>query len=198
MRKLFTAAVLVAMMSGCASWTEEEISLIGSSDGIMSVLTIDNQSDSLFLRQSSADLKKADLEGETYAVLSERMAKTLSDPELGGVGLAGPQVGILRRVVAVQRFDKEGDPIEVYPNVRIISFKGDKEPGPEGCLSVPDGFVQCLDGKRGMVERYHDIDIEYWSPAEGKMVVETVQGFTAVIFQHECDHLDGKLFIDYL
>ena len=99
-------------------------------------------------------------------------------------------MGISRRVIAVQRFDKEGEPFEVYPNVRIIACRGEKVPGPEGCLSVPD----C----RGTISRYRDIDISYTSLPELKDCTETVCGFTAVIFQHECDHLDGVLYTDYL
>lgn len=71
-----------------------------------------------------------------------------------------------------------------------MAKRGEKVPGPEGCLSVP--------GKRGDVCRYRDIDIVY-SLADGtaRDTLETVKGFTAVIFQHECDHLDGVLYTDY-
>ena len=144
-----------------------------------------------------------------------------------GVGIAGPQVGLNRRVVAVQRFDKEpvmnaagklDHPFEVYPNIRIVWASDSLEAGPEGCLSVPD--------RRGDVMRSTEIIIEYAdlsgcngctsgcddgsghadSCAEcaghegGKvpMVREKISGFTAVIFQHEIDHLDGVLYIDRL
>ncbi|HCQ72338.1 MAG TPA: peptide deformylase, partial [Rikenellaceae bacterium] len=98
--------------------------------------------------------------------------------------------GISRRVVAVQRFDKDGEPFEVYPNIRITDRRGEKELGPEGCLSIP--------GKRGEVSRYRDIDITYTSVRTLRDTTETIKGFTAVIFQHECDHLDGILYTDYL
>ena len=122
-------------------------------------------------------------QGETMRVLTV-------DSEADGVGIAGPQVGISRRVVAVQRFDKEGEPFEVYPNIRITARRGEPEPGPEGCLSVP--------GRRGTVSRYREIDISYTAMPEGRDTVETITGFTAVIFQHECDHLDGILYTDWL
>ena len=115
---------------------------------------------------------------------------TVTSPEQDGVGIAGPQVGIGRRIVAVQRFDKEGEPFEVYPNIRVTAKRGSPEPGPEGCLSVP--------GRRGDVLRWQDIDIAYTSPRTGRDTTETVKGFTAVIFQHETDHLDGVLYIDKL
>ena len=164
----------------------------------MRVLTLDSREDSVILRQTCADLSTEALQSGLYETLAAKMIATVTDPSQDGVGIAGPQVGILRRVVAVQRFDKEGEPFEVYPNIRITARRGEKQPGPEGCLSVPDAFVPGADGGHAEVMRYRDIDISYFSVRSGKDTVETVQGFTAVIFQHECDHLDGKLFIDYL
>lgn len=119
------------------------------------------------------------------------MIATVSAPEEDGVGIAAPQVGISRRVIAVQRLDKEGEPFAIYPNIRIIAVRGDKVEGQEGCLSVP--------GKRGTVARWRDIDISYTLvPSSGvpRDTTETVKGFTSVIFQHECDHLDGVLYTD--
>ena len=116
------------------------------------------------------------------------MIATVTSPEQNGVGIAGPQVGLSRNIVAVQRFDKEGNPFEVYPNIRITAFRGEPEPGAEGCLSVP--------GRRGKVLRWRDIDISYSSLDTGQEVTERIQGFTAVIFQHETDHLQGILYID--
>lgn len=156
----------------------------------MRVLTIDNPADSLLLRQKSQDFSAAALQTEEYRKLAELMVATVTSPEQDGVGIAGPQVGLLRRIVAVQRFDKEGEPFEVYPNIRITDIRGPKEPGFEGCLSVPD--------RREEVFRARTVDITYTSPATLEDTTETVEGFTAVIFQHECDHLDGVLYIDRL
>ena len=125
-----------------------------------------------------------------YKALEQKLIATVTSPDQDGVGIAAPQVGLLRRVVAVQRFDKEGEPFEVYPNIRVIRPRGEMAPGPEGCLSIPD--------RMGNVMRYQDIDIRYTSPFTLKDTVETVLGFTAVIFQHETDHLDGVLYIDKL
>ena len=123
------------------------------------------------------------------------MRETLIDSN--GVGLAAPQIGINRNVVAVQRFDKEGHPFEVYPNISIVEYSDSLASGPEGCLSVPD--------RRGDVLRSTEIIIEYADMAalskgskEIPMVRDTISGFTAVIFQHETDHLDGVLYIDRL
>lgn len=172
-----------------AGWSASEKAVING-EGVMRVLTIEDESDSLFLRASCKELTAREIRSAEYATLAERMLVTVTSPEQDGVGIAGPQVGIGRRIVAVQRFDKEGEPFEVYPNIRITAKRGSPEPGPEGCLSVP--------GRRGDVLRWQDIDIAYTSPRTGRDTTETVQGFTAVIFQHETDHLDGVLYIDKL
>lgn len=172
-----------------AGWSASEKAVING-EGVMRVLTIEDESDSLFLRTPCKELTAREIRSAEYATLAERMLVTVTSPEQDGVGIAGPQVGIGRRIVAVQRFDKEGEPFEVYPNIRITAKRGSPEPGPEGCLSVP--------GRRGDVLRWQDIDIAYTSPRTGRDTTETVQGFTAVIFQHETDHLDGVLYIDKL
>lgn len=156
----------------------------------MRVLTVYVPADSAVLRRPCEEIEKQDLKSEVYRRLEKKMIATVTSPEEDGVGIAGPQVGISRRVVAVQRFDKEGEPFEVYPNIRIIEHRGEKVPGGEGCLSIP--------GRRGVVARYRDIDICYTSVKTLRDTVESVKGFTAVIFQHECDHLDGILYTDYL
>lgn len=192
------ASIIVALpliMASCSSDTDaakplskEELSLINDGEGLMRVTTIDNHADSLLLRSNSTYFVDEDLRSEAYATLAARMVTTVTDPSQDGVGIAGPQVGILRRVVAVQRFDKEGEPFEVYPNVHIEPVGDEMAVGSEGCLSVP--------GMRGDVERYTRIRLMYTDPVSLMPVEEIVEGFTAVIFQHECDHLDGILYID--
>ena len=186
---LLMVFLLIFLPGSKASWSQEEKSVI-KGEGVMRVLTIDDKKDSLFLRTPCKNLTLKEIQSPEYAVLAERMLVTVTSPEQDGVGIAGPQVGIGRRVVAVQRFDKPGEPFEVYPNIRVTARRGEPEPGPEGCLSVP--------GRRGDVLRWQDIDIAYTSPATLRDTSETVQGFTAVIFQHETDHLDGVLYIDKL
>ncbi|MCQ2142598.1 MAG: peptide deformylase [Bacteroidales bacterium] len=154
--------------------------------GKMRVTLVTDEEDLAVLRKPSSEIPSGLVGGTVYRRLAGRMVETVTAEE--GVGIAGPQVGVSRRVVAVQRFDKEGEPFEVYPNIRIVATRGEKEAGPEGCLSVPD--------RRGDVLRWRDIDIAYTSPATLSDTLETVTGFTAVIFQHECDHLDGVIFTD--
>lgn len=181
--------------SGEGNFTEKELSLINGADSIMRVLTIDRPDDLAVLRAQSEDLSSETLSSEAFVRLCSQMTATVTHPSQDGVGIAGPQVGLNRRVVAVQRFDKEGEPFEVYGNIRIAAHHGEKASGGEGCLSVPD--------RRGDVMRWQDIEIEYDAVfSEGKVTVqparERIQGFTAVIFQHETDHLDGILYIDRL
>ena len=186
------AALSLMLLFACTEqstdWTASEKAIIRGKNDVMRVLTVDNPEDSIILRASSTWLTEADIASKQYDRLAERMIATVTSPSQDGVGIAGPQVGISRRIVAVQRFDKEGEPFEVYPNISIVGTRGDKVSGPEGCLSVP--------GKRGEVSRYRDIDIKYTSAESLRDTVEHIEGFTAVIFQHEIDHLVGIIYSD--
>ena len=102
-------------------------------------------------------------------------------------GEDGPQVGILRRMIAVQRFDKPGEPFEFYLNPEIVESSAETAPGREGCLSIP--------GLAGTVVRAQRIVLRYRDERFAEKT-ETIDGFTAVIFQHETDHLDGILYTD--
>ena len=188
-------AAVMALFScarGQNGFTAAELALINETDSIMRVLTVEDEKDLEVLRAQSTDLPFSALVSEEYKKLTDLMLATVTHPSQDGVGIAAPQVGINRRVVAVQRFDKEGDPFEVYPNIRIVWKSDSIEVGPEGCLSVPN--------QRGEVMRSQEIVIEYASVdcEEISMVRDTVKGFTAVIFQHEVDHLEGVLYIDRL
>ena len=99
-------------------------------------------------------------------------------------GLAAPQVGLNRRVVAVMRYDKPGYPFEVYPNIHIEYFSEQKQTGPEGCLSIPE--------IAGDVERSQQVVIRYTDPGTLSEVRDTVDGYTAVIFQHEVSAGSGR------
>lgn len=154
----------------------------------MRVLQVTEPYDSVVLRAVSIEFQASMLKSATYRRLCERMLLTVQNPENEGVGIAAPQVGVNRRLVAVQRFDKDGEPFEFYPNLRILTARGDSVAGQEGCLSVP--------GLRGIVRRSRDIDVRYLNPATLRDTVERVTGFTAVIFQHEADHLAGTFYTD--
>ena len=227
MKRFLMVLALVGMFSckGHVSgdFTADEVALIREAciegeerswpEGTMRVLTIEDPMDLAVLRSKSVDLSASSLLSDEYSALCSLMVATVTHPSQDGVGIAGPQVGLNRRVVAVQRFDKEGEPFEVYPNISIVWASDSLTSGGEGCLSVPD--------RRGEVLRSTEIVIEYdviRSCGEGcegclegdcadgsresgrtvETIRETVSGFTAVIFQHEVDHLDGILYIDRL
>ena len=183
---------VLAAACGCTAYnaprlTGEEKDIIDA-EGIMRVLTVDDREDSLLLRSECADFPLKALRSERFGRLADRMIATVTDSTQDGVGIAGPQVGLKRRVVAVQRFDKAGEPFEVYPNIRVEYLSEEKQTGPEGCLSIPDIY--------GDVERSQTIVISYVDICTLETVRDTVNGFTAVIFQHETDHLNGILFTD--
>ena len=192
MRKIFfVLSAVVLLLTGCAErWSAQEKCLIASDADTLHVYTLDNAEEAAVLRSISAGVSPRMVRSSEYKTLAAKMIATVTSPSQDGVGIAGPQVGILRRIVAVQRFDKPGEPFEVYPDIRITAFHGEPVPGPEGCLSVPD--------RRGEVNRWQDIEISYCSPVTFRDTTEHITGFTAVIFQHECDHLDGILYIDKL
>lgn len=187
----------VLMAASCLrvgdGFTTEELALINGTDSTMRVLTIEDPLDCLILRSVSRDLPVEALASDEFAKLSRLMVATVTHHSQDGVGIAGPQVGLNRRIVAVQRFDKEGEPFEVYANIRIVWMSDSLAYGPEGCLSVPE--------RRDEVLRSQKIVIEYADRCKAhpnyiSTVRDTVEGFTAVIFQHEIDHLEGVLYID--
>ena len=191
----FLATILIMTTIGTqscnnsTSWTSDEEALINDAPGTkMRLWTIDNAEDSIFLRQPSQPLTQADIQQPIFELLKERMLLTVTDPENEGVGIAAPQVGIGRQVVAVQRFDKPGQPFEFYVNPRLTYLSDEKQKGWEGCLSVPD--------QRGEVLRSKQVVVTFNHPTTFELQCDTVEGFTAIIFQHETDHLSGTLYID--
>ncbi len=190
MKNLLFALGVMFAVGACASvdrkFSDEEKKLI-EGEGVMRVLKTDSEEDLAVLRMKSKEVSDEMTASEEFGVLCERMLATVMAPENDGVGIAAPQVGILRRLVAVQRFDKAGEPFEFYVNPEIVRYGSETPPGGEGCLSVPD--------LRGTVERAQEIDLRYRT-LHGTDTVETVSGFTAVIFQHEIDHLDGVIYTD--
>ena len=190
-------AALACGRSKTGGFSSGELELLNGTDSIMRVLTIQDSIDLAVLRAVSCDFSAKELMSEQFSKLGRRMVATVTHPSQDGVGIAGPQVGLNRRIVAVQRFDKTEEPFEVYANVRIVWLSDSLAYGPEGCLSVPD--------RRGNVLRSQQIVIEYADLAslshscdDIPMARDTVSGFTAVIFQHEIDHLEGVLYIDRL
>lgn len=106
--------------------------------------------------------------------------------EADGVGLAAPQVGILRRVVVIDVGDAEGNPSPVeMVNPHILESSG-LQGGFEGCLSFP--------GQSGYVERPNYVKVEAYD-RHGEMYEYEGEGLFARAVFHECDHLDGKVYL---
>ena len=189
----------LVIFTGSNTFTNEEQNIINASapeprakeyDGkLMKVWKIDNLEDSLLLRQKAQPITKKMLDTKEFETLVERMLITVNDSLDQGVGIAAPQVGISRQLVLVQRFDKTGEPFQTLINPEILSKSDSTVIGMEGCLSVPDIY--------GRVERSASVKLRYRTTTF-KDTTETIQGFTAVICQHEIDHLNGILFIDRL
>lgn len=129
------------------------------------------------LRKVCKPMQKFDLR---LWLLLRDMADTMYKAE--GVGLAAPQVGILRRVVVVD----VGDGLIELVNPEIISVEGEQA-GPEGCLSVP--------GKRGFVRRPQKVTVRA-QDRKGKFFEVTGEDLLARCLCHEIDHLDGVLYTD--
>ena len=167
-------------------FTKRELQIIRQSDSVMYVTVLPQ--DSLILRAAAKDLPDALLQSEDFRTLCDKMLATVRSPEQDGVGIAAPQVGISRRLAWVQRYDKPGEPWEVYPNIRILERSGAVSHDPEGCLSVPP--------MRAVVPRYETVVVSWTDPRTLQERRDTVHGYTAVIFQHECDHMDGVVCTD--
>ena len=104
-----------------------------------------------------------------------------------GIGLAATQVNVQKRLVVID-LSTENTDAKVLVNPEILSFSGSEEMQ-EGCLSVPDVFDTVIRSEIITV-RFQNLD--------GETIEETVDGLYAVCIQHKIDHLNGKLFIDYL
>lgn len=108
-----------------------------------------------------------------------------------GVGLAGPQIGVMLRIITMDcTKDPEAEPRPmVLVNPEIVWKSDDLSTYEEGCLSIPDQYAEV---QRPAVVRVR------WTDLDGAVQEEEMTGLWATCVQHEIDHLDGKLFIDYL
>ncbi|MFG6686556.1 peptide deformylase [Mariniflexile sp. HNIBRBA6329] len=198
-KKLFILIGIAIIASSCSgskrifksSFSVEQSKIIMNSDSLtpMRVYKINNTKDSLLLRTKS-DYIKADPNDMVLKTFINRLYATVRDSISLGVGIAAPQVGILKNIIWVQRFDKENFPFEVYLNPVIKSYSEKKQTFREGCLSIPNRTDTIN-------TRAFSILIEY-DTMEAEHKTETIEGFTSVIFQHEIDHLNGILYLDHL
>ena len=195
MRTITTIFTLLISIQFTMAFTEREKEIIrnGDKDTSFRVLLTTDAIDAFTLRMQSSDINANSIAtDEDLQLLIQRLAITMNGA--GGVGIAAPQVGVLKKIFLFIRIDKPDYPIQVAINPRIVNhptetvcFEGD------GCLSIPNISANSI--------RFPWIEIEYWDE-KGNFHKERLEGysrtedFTAVIFQHELDHLNGILFTD--
>jgi len=146
------------------------------------------------LRQVARPILREELSAPWLLELVEDMKETL--PAAGGIGLAAPQVDVSVRLAIIEiegglsRYGEiEAMPLTVFINPEIEVLDPATAGYWEGCLSVP--------GLRGFVERPQHVRVRALD-MNGEAFELELKGFLATVFQHEFDHLDGKLYIDRL
>ncbi|SNS88761.1 peptide deformylase [Tropicimonas sediminicola] len=121
--------------------------------------------------------------------LADDMLQTMYDAP--GIGLAAPQVGITKRLIVLDCVKEEGAtprPLVMF-NPEVVASSDERSVYEEGCLSIPDQYAE--------VERPSEVTVR-WMDRDGRLQEETFADLWATCVQHEIDHLDGILFIDYL
>lgn len=144
------------------------------------------------LRQAARPVNPAEIGTSAWCSLLEDMTDTLRAQ--GGIGLAAPQIGVSWRVAIIEieggatRYGElKALPLAVFINPAVEVLDPATAGFWEGCLSVP--------GLRGYVERPQHIRVTYTDSAGDSQALE-LRGFLATVFQHEFDHLDGRLYVD--
>ena len=135
------------------------------------------------LRQVAAPVDPAELGGPELSRLIADMLETVDAAD--GAGLAAPQVHVSKRVVVLQLSRTRG--MEVWINPVLTPLTDERLASTEGCLSVP--------GLLGVVARPAAVRVEALRPDGSPLLLE-LEGFAAVVAQHECDHLDGVIYVD--
>ncbi|MDH3264323.1 MAG: peptide deformylase [Paracoccaceae bacterium] len=121
--------------------------------------------------------------------LADDMLETMYDAP--GIGLAAPQLGVSARLIVMDCAHKEEEtprPMALF-NPEVTWVSEEKNVYEEGCLSIPEQYAD--------IERPAEVKVR-WTNPEGKLEEEHFAGLWATCVQHEIDHLNGKLFIDYL
>ena len=120
--------------------------------------------------------------------LADDMLATMYDAP--GIGLAAPQLGLSRRLITMDCSAKDADPDPmVLINPEVLWSSEEKNTYEEGCLSIPEQYAD--------VERPAEVDVR-WLDVDGNTHERRMDGLWATCVQHEIDHLNGILFIDYL
>ena len=137
-------------------------------------------------------LKHKSSEVESFDKSLEKIVKDLFDTLYSsgnGIGLAAPQVGIKKRIIVID-LKEEGKSLPItFINPKIIFLSDETSVNEEGCLSIPGYYAE--------VKRPNVVEVE-WTGLDGKKNKDKLTGLMSICIQHEIDHLDGILFIDYL
>ena len=123
---------------------------------------------------------------DSISQLIDDMFETMAEAQ--GIGLAASQVDVHQRVIVMDISDERDEP-RIYINPEIEVLEPSTLPYDEGCLSVP-GFYETVERPANVIIRALDRD--------GNTFEEEAVGLLAVCIQHEIDHLEGRLFVDYL
>lgn len=134
------------------------------------------------LRTKAAPVKQVD---DTVRKIVSDMFETMY--QAPGIGLAATQVNIHQQIVVIDISKEKNDPL-CFINAKIIEKEGEKN-SEEGCLSVPEYFAD--------IKRAKNIKVQAMDQ-EGELFELETDGLLALCIQHELDHLQGKLFVDYL
>ena len=137
------------------------------------------------LRKTCKPVERVD--GELNQLIDDMLETMYAAP---GIGLAAPQINIPIRLIVmdISREDEDKQPL-VMINPKIVSFSEARRRHEEGCLSIPEYYAE--------IERPAGVTVQYID-RNGEPQELTTDSFLATVIQHEVDHLDGKLFIDYL
>ena len=135
------------------------------------------------LRQVAAPVSKEEMSDKAFLAFCQDLYETMI--EYQGVGIAAPQVHVSKRVVLAHLSDERGPEYLINPEIEVLD--GPTTHTWEGCLSI--------EGMRGRVERPARIRLRALG-VDGAEKNYELEGFPAVVAQHECDHLDGILYVD--
>ena len=130
----------------------------------------------------------SDVSDELRALADDMLETMYHAP---GIGLAAPQVGVMDRLLVMDCVKEENETPRpmVLINPEVVASSDEKNVYEEGCLSIPEQFAEVMRPKL--------VDVR-WMDLDGNEQQETFDGLWATCVQHEIDHLNGKLFIDYL
>lgn len=154
------------------------------------IITTQTKKDEAFLRKKTKEVDVAFLKNKKKSKEIKELIRNMRDimKKANGIGLSANQIGLLHRLFVAQVPNDQGrQKFYAIFNPEIKKESSEKATAEEGCLSVPETY--------GPVERYYKLTLTGFD-ARGRKIKIKAWGLLARVFQHEVDHLDGKLFVD--